>query len=91
MTIFPIPDSKCHFSTVNTAYSAIGYSANGFGKPMEASVEAVDAVDAVEVDGGGLEDPPQGPPDGHRVPVATVLANGAGEMQAFPARGILTG
>ena len=58
----------------------IGYSANGFGKAMEA-------------DGGGrgLEDP-QGPRDGlRRVPVATVLANGAGEMQAIPARGILTG
>ena len=47
---------------------------NGFGKAMEASVEAVDAVEA---DGGG-----QGPRDGlRRVPVATVLANGAGEMQ----------
>ena len=42
----------------------IGYSANGFGKAMEASVEAVDVV---EVDGGGLEDPhPQGPRDGLR-------------------------
>ena len=52
----------------------IGYSANGFGKAMEASVEAVD-------DGGGLEDP-QGPRDGlRRVPVATVLAIGAGEVQ----------
>ena len=38
-----------------------------------------EAVDAVEVDGGGLEDPAEGPRDGHRVPVATVLANGAGE------------
>ena len=37
----------------------------------------VDAVDAVE-DGGGLEDPAEGPRDGHRAPVATVL--GAGEM-----------
>ena len=37
---------------------------NGFGKAMEASVEAVDVV---EVDGGGLEDPhPQGPRDGLR-------------------------
>ena len=57
------------------------------GKAMEASVKAVDAVDAVEADGGdggGLEDPQQGPRDGHRVPVATVLANGAGEMKAFP-------
>ena len=44
----------------------IGYSANGFGKAMEASVEAVDAVDAVEADGGGR--------DGHCVPVATVIA-----------------
>ena len=52
----------------------IGYSANGFGKAMEASVEAVDA------NGGVLEDP-LGPRDGlRRVPVATVLANGAGEM-----------
>ena len=56
----------------------IGYSANGFGKAMEASVEAVDVVEA---DGGGrgLE---EGLRDGlRRVPVATVLANGAGEMQ----------
>ena len=54
----------------------IGYSANGFGKAMEASVKAVDALDAVEADGGGLED--QGPRDGRRVLVATVLA------EAFP-------
>ena len=47
---------------------------------MEASVEVVDAVDAVDADGGGLEDPAEGPRDGHRVPVATVLSNGAGEM-----------
>jgi len=33
---------------------------------VEVSVEAVDAVDAVEVDGGGLEDP-QGPRDGRHV------------------------
>ena len=58
----------------------ICYSANGFGKAMEASVEVVDAVDAVDADGGGLEDPAEGPRDGHRVPVATVLSNGAGEM-----------
>ena len=47
----------------------IGYSANGFGKAMEASVQAVDA------DGGVLENHGL-----RRVPVATVLANGAGEM-----------
>ena len=46
----------------------IGYSANGFGKAMEASVKDVDAV---EDDGGGLEDHGL-----RRVP-----ANGAGEMQ----------
>ena len=71
---------------------------NGFGKAMEASVEAVDAVEA---------DDPQGPRDGlRRVPVATDLTIGAGEMQCvalalgphyslerctFPSRGILTG
>ena len=48
----------------------IGYSANGFGKPMEASVEAVHAMDAIEADGGGLENPAEGPP-----------GNGAGEMR----------
>ena len=31
----------------------IGYSANGFGKAMEASVEVVDAMDAVEANGDG--------------------------------------
>ena len=36
---------------------------------MEASVEVVDAVDAVDADGGGLEDPAEGPRDRfHRPP-----------------------
>ena len=32
-----------------------------------------------QTDGGGLENPAEGPQDGHRVPVATVLANGVQE------------
>ena len=40
---------------------------------MEASVEAVDAVDPVEADGGGLNDP-KGPRDG-RVLVAFLKFN----------------
>ena len=46
---------------------------------VEVSAEAVDAVDAVEDDGGGLNDP-QGPPDGRgrRVLVAFPRAEDCG-------------